>query len=354
MKSIGYGATSGAGRLSGPGRGAARAGGRRPRLRRGRGCSPTSASTLTGGGGDLPARAVGLRQVDAAPHRRRRRAAGPRAPCAIGGRVRVGRGRATSRPRAAAIGLMFQDYALFPHLSVLDNVTFGQRLAAVRPAAKARGRELLDLVGLPGFAARDVRRRALGRGAAAGGAGAGAGARSRSCLMLDEPFSGLDNRLRDGIRDETLDILKEEGTAVLLVTHEPEEAMRMADRIALMRAGRIVQEGAPFAHLQRAGRQAGGDVLLRRQRRARRWSRAARPRRRSAAFPTPGPRGAAPRSRSSSGRSTCSVDFDRNGSRARCRPPQDGVPARGRVLRARFVGDQCARRGRRWSTTARC
>ena len=66
-------------------------------------------------------------------------------------------------------------------------------------------------------------------------------------LLMDEPFSGLDNRLRDGIRDETLDILKEEGTAVLLVTHEPEEAMRMADRIALMRDGRIVQEGAPYA-----------------------------------------------------------------------------------------------------------
>ena len=61
-----------------------------------------------------------------------------------------------------------------------------------------------------------------------------------------EPFSGLDNRLRDGIRDETLAVLKEEDTAVLLVTHEPEEAMRMADEIALMRDGRIVQQGAPY------------------------------------------------------------------------------------------------------------
>ena len=65
-------------------------------------------------------------------------------------------------------------------------------------------------------------------------------------LLMDEPFSGLDDRLRDGIRDQTLDILKEEGTAVLLVTHEPEEAMRMADEIALMRSGRIVQQGAPY------------------------------------------------------------------------------------------------------------
>ena len=65
-------------------------------------------------------------------------------------------------------------------------------------------------------------------------------------MLMDEPFSGLDNRLRDEIRDETLGILKEEGTAVLLVTHEPEEAMRMADEIALMRNGKIVQQGAPY------------------------------------------------------------------------------------------------------------
>jgi len=65
-------------------------------------------------------------------------------------------------------------------------------------------------------------------------------------MLMDEPFSGLDNRLRDGIRDDTLDILKAENTAVLLVTHEPEEAMRMADEIALMRDGAIVQKGAPY------------------------------------------------------------------------------------------------------------
>jgi len=65
-------------------------------------------------------------------------------------------------------------------------------------------------------------------------------------MLMDEPFSGLDNRLRDGIRDETLSILKEEDTAVLLVTHEPDEAMRMADEIALMRDGKIVQQGAPY------------------------------------------------------------------------------------------------------------
>ncbi|WP_407943289.1 hypothetical protein [Mangrovicoccus ximenensis] len=63
-------------------------------------------------------------------------------------------------------------------------------------------------------------------------------------MLMDEPFSGLDNRLRDGIRDDTLALLKEEGTAVLMVTHEPEEAMRMADRIVLMRDGQIVHRDA--------------------------------------------------------------------------------------------------------------
>ena len=63
---------------------------------------------------------------------------------------------------------------------------------------------------------------------------------------MDEPFSGLDLRLRDDIRDMTLNLLREEGTAVLLVTHDPDEAMRMADEIALMRNGSIVQKGAPY------------------------------------------------------------------------------------------------------------
>jgi iron(III) transport system ATP-binding protein len=67
-----------------------------------------------------------------------------------------------------------------------------------------------------------------------------------SVMLMDEPFSGLDNRLRDEVRDQTLSILKEEGAGVLLVTHEPDEAMRMSDRIALMREGRIVQIGAPY------------------------------------------------------------------------------------------------------------
>ncbi len=145
-------------------------------------------------------------------------------------------------PERRHIGLMFQDFALFPHLSVGENVSFG--LSGDKTAKKARVAELLERVGLARYVASyphelsggEQQRVALARALAP---------RPRIMLM-DEPFSGLDNRLRDGIRDETLDILREQDTAVLLVTHEPEEAMRMADNIALMRGGRIVQEGAPY------------------------------------------------------------------------------------------------------------
>ncbi|WIY25416.1 ABC transporter ATP-binding protein [Parasedimentitalea psychrophila] len=145
-------------------------------------------------------------------------------------------------PEHREIGLMFQDFALFPHLSVGDNVGFG--LKGNKDAKRARVEELLARVDLLRFidgfphqlSGGEQQRVALARSLAP----------KPRIMLMDEPFSGLDNRLRDGIRDETLSLLKEEDTAVLLVTHEPEEAMRMADEIALMRGGRIVQQGAPY------------------------------------------------------------------------------------------------------------
>ncbi|MGO4915626.1 ABC transporter ATP-binding protein [Pseudogemmobacter sp. W21_MBD1_M6] len=145
-------------------------------------------------------------------------------------------------PEGRSIGLMFQDFALFPHLSVEGNVAFG--LTGPRAARRARVEDLLARVDMlrhiddfpHQLSGGEQQRVALARALAP----------RPEIMLMDEPFSGLDNRLRDEIRDQTLEVLKDEGAAVLLVTHEPEEAMRMADEIALMRNGKIVQSGAPY------------------------------------------------------------------------------------------------------------
>jgi len=145
-------------------------------------------------------------------------------------------------PERRSVGLMFQECALFPHLTALENVGFGCPGAREEKRREAHG--FLRRMGLAGHAGKyphqlsggQQQRIALARALAA---------RPR-CLLMDEPFSGLDARLRDGVRDEALQLLKEEGAAVLLVTHEPGEALRMGDRIALMRRGRIVQTGEPY------------------------------------------------------------------------------------------------------------
>jgi iron(III) transport system ATP-binding protein len=146
-------------------------------------------------------------------------------------------------PEGREIGLMFQDFALFPHLSVADNVGFGLK-TGTKAEKRTRIEELLRRVDLLRFI--DEYPHQLSGGEQQRVALARALAPRPKIMLMDEPFSGLDNRLRDGIRDETLGILKEEDTAVLLVTHEPDEAMRMADEIALMRDGKIVQQGAPY------------------------------------------------------------------------------------------------------------
>ncbi|TQS72460.1 ABC transporter ATP-binding protein [Rhodobacteraceae bacterium] len=145
-------------------------------------------------------------------------------------------------PEQRGIGLMFQDFALFPHLSVAQNVAFG--LAGTGADKAARVTSLLQRVHLAHH--RDSFPHALSGGEQQRVALARALAPRPRILLMDEPFSGLDERLRDEIRDDTLQLLKEENTAVVLVTHEPHEAMRMADEILLMRDGKIVQRGAPY------------------------------------------------------------------------------------------------------------
>ena len=145
-------------------------------------------------------------------------------------------------PEQRGVGLMFQEFALFPHLSNLDNVMFGLK-ALPRADAEREARLALSRVGLADYA--EAYPHMLSGGEQQRVALARAVAPRPSVLLMDEPFSGLDRRLREEVREDTLDILRESRVTGVIVTHDAEEALRMGDRIAVMRKGALVQVGTP-------------------------------------------------------------------------------------------------------------
>lgn len=157
----------------------------------------------------------------------------------LGGRVveHAERPQAWVPPEARRVGLVFQDYALFPHLTIAENVAFGRR------ASKRMVDEHLERVGLEALAHRlpaelsggQQQRVALARALAT----------EPDVLLLDEPFSGVDERLRRDLRKRTAALLREAGVAVLFVTHDVDEAFTLGDVLSVMAEGRILQTDAP-------------------------------------------------------------------------------------------------------------
>jgi iron(III) transport system ATP-binding protein len=145
-------------------------------------------------------------------------------------------------PERRGVGFVFQDYALFPHLTVAENVAFGLRFAP-KGERVWRVMDALARVGLEAF--QNAFPHMLSGGQQQRVALARALAPRPAVLLLDEAFASLDARLREQVRDDTLHVLQTAGIATLLVTHDSEEAMFMGDRIALMREGRVLQVGPP-------------------------------------------------------------------------------------------------------------
>ena len=143
-------------------------------------------------------------------------------------------------PEKRNVGLMFQDFALFPHLTILDNVAFGLK-SLPREDARREAIAALARVGLEHYAGDyphilsggEQQRVALARAIVP----------RPAVMLMDEPFSGLDVQLRERLQEETLSLLRETRATCLIVTHAPSEAIRLGDRVAVMRAGRLVQAG---------------------------------------------------------------------------------------------------------------
>lgn len=140
------------------------------------------------------------------------------------------------------IGMVFQDYALFPHLTIAQNIAFGipEQKSAQR---KKRVADLLDMVGLAGIEARFPHQ--LSGGQQQRVALARALAPAPKVMLLDEPFSNLDASLRQTMREEVRTILHEAEVTTVFVTHDQEEALRLADELVVMDEGHVLQNGEP-------------------------------------------------------------------------------------------------------------
>ncbi len=151
--------------------------------------------------------------------------------------------RAFVPPEARNVGFMFQDYALFPHLSVEDNLAFGLR-GLSKPEQQARIAEVAQRIGITHLIGRYPH--SLSGGEQQRVALARALAPKPAILLMDEPFSNLDQGLRERVRRETVEILKALETTAIIVTHDPQEAMAVGDQVVLMRHGRVEQTGSPY------------------------------------------------------------------------------------------------------------
>ncbi|MFB9150806.1 ABC transporter ATP-binding protein [Roseovarius ramblicola] len=147
-------------------------------------------------------------------------------------------------PNKRAVNMMFQSYALFPHLSVWDNIAFGLRRDRMsKDAVAARVEEMLKLTRLEQFAARKPHQ--ISGGQRQRVALARSLAKAPKLLLLDEPLGALDAKLRQATQFELMDIQEKTGTTFVIVTHDQEEAMTVASRVAVMDEGRIVQADTP-------------------------------------------------------------------------------------------------------------
>ncbi|WP_182086239.1 ABC transporter ATP-binding protein [Aureimonas sp. ME7] len=177
------------------------------------------------------------------------------------GKVTIGGRDVTNVPVwARNIGMVFQSYALFPHMSVADNVAFGLARRGIRGAqARQEVDRALEMVRLPGFGERKPKQ--LSGGQQQRVALARAIVTRPSVLLLDEPLSALDRRLRQEMQVELVRIQRESGLTTIFVTHDQEEALTLSDKVAILDRGRIVQIGAPTEVYERPANRFAAEFL---------------------------------------------------------------------------------------------